>query len=113
MPRGDRTGPDGFGPRTGRAAGYCSGYPAPGFANPGFGASGGGASYGRGRGWRNRYYATPYGPPPALPAYNLAFYGSQFPSEEEEISILKSQVKMMEEDMKAAQARLAELEEEE
>ncbi|MCF7946089.1 MAG: DUF5320 domain-containing protein, partial [Spirochaetia bacterium] len=26
MPRGDRTGPDGMGPRTGRALGYCSGY---------------------------------------------------------------------------------------
>ena len=53
-----------------------------------------------------------YGPPD-LPAYNPAFYGPQFSSEEEEISILKSQVKMMEEDMKAAHARLAELEEEE
>ena len=39
MPRGDRTGPWGLGPRTGRAAGYCSGYPVPGYMNPtpGFG----------------------------------------------------------------------------
>jgi len=34
MPRGDRTGPLGMGPMTGRAAGYCAGYPVPGFANP-------------------------------------------------------------------------------
>jgi len=34
MPRGDRTGPAGMGPMTGSAAGYCAGYPAPGFLNP-------------------------------------------------------------------------------
>lgn len=34
MPRGDRTGPAGMGPMTGRAAGYCAGYPAPGYMNP-------------------------------------------------------------------------------
>ncbi len=68
MPRGDGTGPAGMGPMTGRAAGYCAGYPAPGYMNPapvGYGApypgrpaprfgggmrSGGG--FGRGRGGR-------------------------------------------------------------
>ena len=34
MPAGDRTGPLGMGPMTGRAAGYCAGYPVPGYANP-------------------------------------------------------------------------------
>ena len=34
MPRGDRTGPMGMGPMTGRAAGYCAGYGVPGYANP-------------------------------------------------------------------------------
>jgi len=33
MPAGDQTGPTGMGPRTGRAAGYCSGSDVPGFAN--------------------------------------------------------------------------------
>lgn len=33
MPGGDGTGPLGFGPGTGRATGFCGGYPAPGFAN--------------------------------------------------------------------------------
>jgi hypothetical protein len=33
MPGGDRTGPRGAGPRTGRGMGYCSGYDWPGFAN--------------------------------------------------------------------------------
>ena len=35
MPRGDGTGPSGMGPMTGRAAGYCAGYPEPGYMNPG------------------------------------------------------------------------------
>ena len=33
MPWGDGTGPWGLGPRTGRGAGFCSGYPVPGFMN--------------------------------------------------------------------------------
>ncbi|MFP3908518.1 MAG: DUF5320 domain-containing protein [Archaeoglobaceae archaeon] len=33
MPGGDRTGPRGEGPRTGRRAGLCSGYKMPGYAN--------------------------------------------------------------------------------
>lgn len=37
MPRGDRTGPTGMGPRSGRAAGYCAGYDTPGFMSRFFG----------------------------------------------------------------------------
>ena len=47
MPRGDRTGPAGMGPMTGRGAGYCAGYSVPGFANPAFGR---GLVFGFGRG---------------------------------------------------------------
>ena len=50
MPGGDRTGPVGYGPMTGRAAGYCAGYGVPGYMNPipGFGR---GMGFGRGRGF--------------------------------------------------------------
>jgi hypothetical protein len=59
MPGGDRTGPTGMGPMTGRAAGYCAGYPAPGYANPAFGRGFGfGRGRGGGRGRRNWFYAT-------------------------------------------------------
>ena len=34
MPFGDGTGPAGLGPMTGRAAGFCAGYPVPGHMNP-------------------------------------------------------------------------------
>lgn len=53
MPRGDGTGPNGQGPQTGRAAGYCSGNDRPGFATGGFGRGmrrGGGMGRGGG-GW--------------------------------------------------------------
>jgi len=33
MPWGDGTGPWGLGPRTGRGAGFCAGFPVPGFLN--------------------------------------------------------------------------------
>ena len=65
MPRGDRTGPAGMGPMSGRAGGYCAGFDMPGFANRaigrGFGAGygwGGGMSWQGGRGWRHRFWAT-------------------------------------------------------
>lgn len=34
MPRGNGTGPLGMGPRTGRGAGFCSGFRLSGYANP-------------------------------------------------------------------------------
>lgn len=59
MPRGNGTGPNGMGPMTGRAAGYCAGYNVAGFANkfsngsfernPECGPRGGGG------GWKHRH----------------------------------------------------------
>ena len=40
MPSGDGTGPAGLGPMTGRAAGFCAGYPVPGYMNPAVGGAG-------------------------------------------------------------------------
>jgi len=69
MPGGDGTGPTGFGPMSGRGAGYCAGYPFPGFMNPmqarPYGAVGPGAGA-----------MVPYGTP-SLPAYlGLAYAGA-------------------------------------
>ena len=51
MPRGDRTGPLGEGPRTGRQLGYCADYDHPGYAlNPGWGFGRGFFRHGGGRG---------------------------------------------------------------
>ncbi len=49
MPGGDGTGPGGLGPMTGRAAGFCAGYPVPGYMNPIGGRLG--LGWGRGRGF--------------------------------------------------------------
>lgn len=66
MPAGNGTGPQGMGPMTGRAAGFCAGFGMPGSANAmpgrgygmGFGC-GRGAWGGRGgRGNRNLFHAT-------------------------------------------------------
>ena len=81
MPRGDRTGPAGFGPMTGRGLGYCAGYDTPGYTKgPGMGLGRGwgrGGGYGRGLAWRRGGgrgfggswgYGTPmYGPPVVPP----------------------------------------------
>ena len=77
MPRGDRTGPQGMGPMTGRAAGYCAGYDAPGYTDPapgrGYGRGMAWRRGGRGRGWQQgagggQGYAWPTQPAPAYAA---------------------------------------------
>lgn len=64
MPRGNRTGPDGMGPMTGRGAGFCSGSGTPGYMNP---DGGRGLGYGRGYGYgagpgRGMGFGHGYGP---------------------------------------------------
>ncbi len=57
MPWGDRMGPVGAGPRTGRGLGFCNGYASPGYLNSGFGRGfgfGRGAGFGRGFGFGAR-----------------------------------------------------------
>ena len=103
MPRGDRTGPMGEGALTGRRAGYCAGYPAPGFQNPvprlglrrGFG--------GGGWGWRNQYYAT------GLYGWQRATFVA--PDPEQEKLDLKSQADMLKNELEAITRRIQQLEE--
>jgi len=56
MPQGDRTGPNGQGPMTGRGLGFCSGSNTPGYMNSGFGR-GMSRGFGRGRGFGFRQQA--------------------------------------------------------
>ncbi len=121
MPGGDGTGPGGMGPMTGRAAGFCAGYPVPGYANSvggrgywGFGRGGGfgrGRGFGRGFGWGRAAYGWPagagytgaYGGYPAAPG---AVAG---PEQEQEA--LKQQAQYLQQSLDAISKRLAELEE--
>ena len=112
MPGGDRTGPGGMGPMTGRAAGYCAGYQAPGFANPipgrgygfGFGRGMGfGFRGGRGGRWAAPNYQYGYGMPYAAP-YGVA------PTGQQEVEALKGQAEYFENALSEIQKRIAELE---
>ncbi len=127
MPRGDRTGPCGFGPMTGRAAGYCGGLPVPGYMNPQPGFRGRGFGRGRGRGW-GRGWMRCYPPGWAVPAYhtgpgypNPAFqqvppYGAKSMaynpeyaakvSVEQEVAFLKEQAALLKEELDAIEGRL-------
>ena len=120
MPTGDGTGPRGMGPRTGRGAGYCAGYDAPGYANPmpgrGFGRGRGGArggGWGRGRGWRHGYYVT------GLPGWARFGYApawgaplAQPLTREQETEFLKAQAEGLQQELDAISQRIAELGEE-
>ncbi len=119
MPGGDGTGPMGLGSRTGRAVGFCAGYPVPGYLNsiPGRGFRGWGRGRGGGRGWRNWYYATGlpgwarfgYLSPAAPYPYGVA-YPSQEGTSQQEIDMLKGQSEYFEEVLDGIRKRLAELE---
>lgn len=129
MPGGDGTGPMGMGPMTGRAMGYCAGYPMPGYANPGggqglwrgFGRGRGFRGRGGGRGWRNMFYATglpgwlrfgAFGwPSGAFPRYfgGAAPYAAA-PEPEMEKQALKAQADFLEESLASIKKRLNELE---
>jgi hypothetical protein len=118
MPGGDRTGPLGLGPGSGRAAGYCAGYGMPGYANPAFGqgfrmGSGRGRGgwnrnfAGGGRGWRNQYYAT------GLPGWaRFGWYAApnQKPEPEIEKQVLRNQAQTLQSELDLIRKRLSEIE---
>jgi len=119
MPGGDGTGPGGMGPMTGRAAGFCAGYPMPGYANPvggrgmgmGWGRGrGGGFGRGRGFGWGRAGYD--------LPAYGgavnpYAYGGAPFAptiAPKQELDSLKGQAEYLEDALDGIKKRIEELE---
>lgn len=119
MPGGDRTGPAGFGPMTGRAAGYCAGYPVPGYANPVGGRLGMGFRYGRGfgggAGWgfrRGGYLGYPaYASVPVnYPAYGYPYPGAM--DSKQEMDLLQAQAEDIKAELEAVNKRLAELKKE-
>ncbi|MDQ7033187.1 MAG: DUF5320 domain-containing protein [Desulfonauticus sp.] len=109
MPRGDRTGPLGYGPRTGRGLGFCAGYDSPGFVKGGFGRGfrcwgrgfgrGWGRGFGFGAGWgfRARFGA-------AIPQPATTF------SPANEKQYLEQEAKLIEQELEAIKKRLQELE---
>ena len=106
MPRGDRTGPQGMGPMTGKGAGFCAGYTNPGVA---FGF---GRRFGRGvgRGWRNRFSVAGR---PGWDDYGPAAYAAPVVSSEQEADMLKTQAQGLQAALQRIDDRLSELEKKE
>ena len=105
MPGGDGTGPMGAGPMTGRGAGFCAGYPAPGYAN--FGGARGFWGRGGGRGWRHWFRAT------GLPGWMRgSAYGAPYPkaSPEVEKQALRNQLDVLQSELEFVKKRLSEVE---
>lgn len=115
MPRGDRTGPAGFGPMSGRGFGYCAGYGAPGYVQPapgrGFGGCGRGAACGGGRGWRHRFFAAgPSGWRRMMPGGGAGVYPGASPmSAEQELGALKAQAEQLQTTLEEIRRRMEEL----
>ncbi|UCE27820.1 MAG: DUF5320 domain-containing protein [Candidatus Coatesbacteria bacterium] len=114
MPGGDRTGPAGAGPMTGRGLGCCAGNAAPGYAygRGGFGGGGYGGGFrrapgtgGRGRGRMNVFYAT------GLPGYARYGYGV-VPTAADEAVMLRNQSAVLEQELQLVKERLGVLEKE-
>jgi hypothetical protein len=103
MPRGDRTGPMGTGPRTGQGLGYCGNDDVSGFANTGFGPGmGWRRGWGGGFGWRHRFFAagrTGWGYPRYPPL-----------TQEETLQALKSEEDWLKGQMETINKRIEELE---
>lgn len=126
MPGGNGTGPMGMGPMTGRAAGYCAGYPAPGFANPVSPRLGLGFGRGRGRGLRGftgyPYFGfggmpyAGYGIPPVqgygMAPYPVGYGGAAFTPQmttQQEVDQLRSQAEYLKGQLDAINNRIKEI----
>jgi hypothetical protein len=117
MPLGDRTGPLGMGPMTGRAAGYCAGYSVPGYMNPiprrgFFGRGRGRGWFGRGRGWGRGWGAGYFaGGFPGWGYYGAPAYPNiQELNPEEEVALLKEDAKVLKQQLKELQGYIDTLE---
>ena len=116
MPGGDRTGPLGFGPMTGRAAGYCAGFAAPGYVNPigarlGMGLRRGfGRGFGRGagRGFHRGGFMG-YQTFPSYPSYGVNYpYQGEMDSKQE-MELLQTEAENIKAELDAVNKRIAEL----
>ena len=117
MPGGDRTGPAGSGPMTGRGAGFCAGYPTPGYMNP---VGGRGFGRGRGGGWGRRNWSNATGltgwqrAGMGYPAYGGAVpYGAPSApaiTKEQELESLKGQAEYFADALEGIKQRIEQLE---
>jgi hypothetical protein len=105
MPGGDRKGPRGEGPQTGRGEGYCEGNDQPGYAVPrlaqrlGLGFRWGGRGRGRGRRANTGYRQGP----------GRGRFSSQPVSKDQEAGFLKAQAEELQKTLQDIQSRIDKL----
>ncbi|WP_069649868.1 DUF5320 domain-containing protein [Caloranaerobacter ferrireducens] len=108
MPRGDRTGPMGAGPMTGRKMGYCAGYDAPGYVNAGYGRGyGRGFGRGLGRGCRRGFgigFGRGFGR-----GFGWRAFAYDAPSKEELKGYINEEIKFLKDQLDSLEKRLKEL----
>lgn len=104
MPRGDRTGPSGDGPTTGRGMGYCAGNDHPGIQNPRSNRGGGlgrrfqgGTAYGRGAGFGFRH------------GYDSFSHGAV--SNVSEKTLIENEIRILKDQLSGLENRLSKIEE--
>jgi len=102
MPQGDRTGPMGQGPRTGRSSGFCSGYNTPGYTRGFKEGMHRGAGVGKGLGRFRGFSKTS-----SQFAFGLPWMTSR--TKEDEIKLLKSQAEELKRLQQAIEKRLEEM----
>jgi hypothetical protein len=104
MPRGDRTGPLGEGPKTGRALGYCVGNEFPGYYYSGVawgrglgrrfrGGMGPGAGYGRG-------FHRRFGP-----------FGGEFSQGVSDKTLIENEIRILKDQLSSLEEQLSKLDE--
>lgn len=108
MPGGDGTGPNGMGSMTGRGAGYCAGFEAPGYASltPGRGF-GRGAGYGRGMGRGMMGFGRQAGFGRGRGCWGMPLAA---PTREQELQMLRSQADAIQGTLKDVQGRIQAIE---
>lgn len=113
MPGGDRTGPLGYGPMTGRALGFCTGHATLDFRYPRYGHGfGRGLGRGFGRGvWGRGFWWQNYREP-AVISQPFSRNAYQTISKDEEKAYLEETIKNLQEDINNLRKRLQELSEE-
>ncbi|MBL7128669.1 MAG: DUF5320 domain-containing protein [Ignavibacteria bacterium] len=102
MPGGDRTGPSGQGPLTGRRMGYCAGDDRPGYVfNTGYGyGRGRGRGLGLGRGFRHGF---------SQERGYRNFYQENIPDVSEK-TLLENEIRILKEQLSSLENRLSKME---
>jgi len=111
MPGGDRTGPLGQGPGTGRASGYCYGFDTPGYTKGPGRRMGRGFGFGRGFG-RRRGFRGGWDYEPDRQDYIPGYHRTPAMSKSDEIKLLISQSEALKRSQEEITKRLGELEKE-